>query len=193
MWSFVNVPVTEDLELLYSPFPFFGADFIALINWWDESLANGEEGSSWRWIVLSFPNSVLFLGAQEPHVVDVNKLVCVCVCVFVRVCVCVCVCVRVCVCVCAHLCVCVCARMHVCVCVCACTCVCVYLCVCVCNVCIQTNIIKELESRVQQLTGEVDRMLSQRTMLEKEKAELLDRVEKLTADLEEQQHRSVGW
>ena len=105
---------------------------------------------------------------------------------------CMCLCACVCMCVCASVCVCVCARMHVCVCVCACTCVCVYLCVCVCNVCIQTNIIKELESRVQQLTGEVDRMLSQRTMLEKEKAELLDRVEKLTADLEEQQHRSVG-
>ena len=129
---------------------------------------------------------MLFLGAQVPHVVDVNKLVCVFVCVYVCLCacVCVCVCVRVCVCVCAHLCVCVCVRMHI--------CVCVSVCVCVCNVCIQTNIIKELESRVQQLTGEVDRMLSQRTMLEKEKAELLDRVEKLTADLEEQQHRSVG-
>ena len=137
---------------------------------------------------------MLFLGAQEPHVVDVNKLVCVCVCVFVRVCVCVyvfvCVCVYVCVRICV--CVCVCAHVRVCVCVHMHMCVCVSVCVCVCNVCIQTNIIKELESRVQQLTGEVDRMLSQRTMLEKEKAELLDRVEKLTADLEEQQHRSVG-
>ena len=55
----------------------------------------------------------------------------------------------------------------------------------------QTNIIKELESRVQQLTGEVDRMLAQRTMLEKEKAELQDSVDKLTTELDEQHHRSV--
>ena len=57
----------------------------------------------------------------------------------------------------------------------------------------QTNIIKELESRVQQLTGEVDRMLAQRTMLEKEKAELQDSVDKLTTELDEQHHRSVDW
>ena len=61
---------------------------------------------------------------------------------------------------------------------------------CVC-LCVQTNIIKELESRVQQLTGEVDRMLAQRTMLEKEKAELQDSVDKLTTELDEQHHRSV--
>ena len=45
---------------------------------------------------------------------------------------------------------------------------------------------------MQQLTGEVDRMLSQRTMLEKEKAELLERMDKLTTDLDDQRHRSVG-
>ena len=57
--------------------------------------------------------------------------------------------------------------------------------------CVQTSIIKDLESRVQQLTGEVDRTLSQRSVLEKEKGELLSRVDKLTSDLDEQQHRSV--
>ncbi|XP_070185125.1 trichohyalin-like isoform X3 [Littorina saxatilis] len=53
-----------------------------------------------------------------------------------------------------------------------------------------TNIIKELESRVQQLTGEVDRTLSQRSMLEKEKAELQSTVDRLMSDLEDQRHRN---
>ncbi|XP_076459677.1 uncharacterized protein LOC143292894 isoform X2 [Babylonia areolata] len=53
-----------------------------------------------------------------------------------------------------------------------------------------TSVIKDLESRVQQLMGEVDRTLSQRSALEKEKAELASTVDKLTADLDEQQHRN---
>uniref|UniRef100_A0A8D3CBG7 TATA box binding protein (Tbp)-associated factor, RNA polymerase I, B n=1 Tax=Scophthalmus maximus TaxID=52904 RepID=A0A8D3CBG7_SCOMX len=71
-----------------------------------------------------------------------NKLVCVCLFVFVCVClclfvfVCVCVCVFVCVCLCLCVCVCVCLCLCVCVCVCVClclcVCVCVFVCVCVC-------------------------------------------------------------
>ncbi|PVD38829.1 hypothetical protein C0Q70_01453 [Pomacea canaliculata] len=54
-----------------------------------------------------------------------------------------------------------------------------------------TAIIKELEGRVQQLTGEVDRTLSQRSLLEKEKVELQSTVEKLTCDLE-RAHERMG-
>ena len=54
---------------------------------------------------------------------DVNRCVCVFVCVCVRACMCVCVfvcvCVRACVCVCVFVCVCVCVCMRVCVCVCS--------------------------------------------------------------------------
>lgn len=53
----------------------------------------------------------------------------------------------------------------------------------------QTAIIKELEGRVQQLTGEVDRTLSQRSLLEKEKVDLQSTVEKLTCDLERAHER----
>ncbi|KAK7493312.1 hypothetical protein BaRGS_00015438 [Batillaria attramentaria] len=53
-----------------------------------------------------------------------------------------------------------------------------------------TSIIKELESRVQQLTGEVDRTLSQRTVLEKEKSELENRLERTVCALETAQERA---
>lgn len=58
------------------------------------------------------------------------------------------------------------------------------------GVCFQTSVIKELESRVQQLTSEVDRTLSQRSVLEKEKAELQGKMEKLLLELQASRERS---
>ncbi|KAL8592673.1 hypothetical protein ACOMHN_037613 [Nucella lapillus] len=54
----------------------------------------------------------------------------------------------------------------------------------------ETNMIKELETRVQQLLGEVDHTLSQRGDLEKEKTELQAALDRLTADLDQEQHRN---
>lgn len=53
-----------------------------------------------------------------------------------------------------------------------------------------TSIIRELESRVQHLTGEVDRTLSQRTILEKEKNDLQSCLERTADELEMAQERS---
>jgi hypothetical protein len=81
---------------------------------------------------LVFEAGCLVLALQQGHIrtalehSDLNKCVCVNVCVRVCACVSVTVCVRVCVCKCV--CVCVCVYVNVCVC----ACVYVYVCVCVC-------------------------------------------------------------
>lgn len=55
--------------------------------------------------------------------------------------------------------------------------------------CLQQNVIKELESRVQQLMNETENVKKSRAQLEKEKSEAESRIERFKSELRTQQDK----